>query len=198
MWGTEQNLVEALLVYPLAQILPLRPRLIENFNLDNLCSKQRCHVVTKAFSTCKNTGAADMFLLKFKVTWSVSLIHWSVGLWRARKPNWLALSRPLYSLCLSTNFNITFSNSLPVVGKRLIGHKLSGNFGFLWDFGNVLTFASFRGSGKWDSRRLWLNKCVKVYQWSSWKKPEGFVWNAIKSRSLSQFQFIYFMYVTGS
>jgi hypothetical protein len=64
-----------------------------------------------------------MLLLKFKVTWSVSLIHWSVVLWRARKPNWLALSRPLSSKCLWTIFRITFSNSLRVADKRLIGRK---------------------------------------------------------------------------
>jgi hypothetical protein len=50
-------------------------------------------------------------LLKFKVTWSVSLMHWSVVLWRAWKPNWLALSRSLSSRCLWTIFGITFSNS---------------------------------------------------------------------------------------
>jgi hypothetical protein len=62
-----------------------------------------------------------MVLLKFKGTWPVSIIHWSVVLWRARKPNWLALSRPPFSMCLWTIFWITVSNSLPVVYKRLIG-----------------------------------------------------------------------------
>jgi hypothetical protein len=55
-----------------------------NCSLDNLYSKPRS----------KNTAAVDMLLLKFNVKWSVSFIHWSVGLWRARKPNWLALCRP--------------------------------------------------------------------------------------------------------
>jgi hypothetical protein len=35
-----------------------------------------CHVVSKAFSVSKNTGAVDTILLKFKVT-SISLIQWS-------------------------------------------------------------------------------------------------------------------------
>jgi hypothetical protein len=46
--------------------------------------------VSKAFSMTKNTAAVD--ILRFRETWSVNLIHWSVVLWRARKPNWLAFS----------------------------------------------------------------------------------------------------------
>jgi hypothetical protein len=38
-------------------------------------------------------------------------------------PNWLALSRPLSSVCLWAVFRITFSNSLPIVDKRLIESK---------------------------------------------------------------------------
>jgi hypothetical protein len=45
-------------------------------------SKPRCHAVSKAFSISKNTAAIDMLLMKFKVTWSISLIHWSVLLWQ--------------------------------------------------------------------------------------------------------------------
>jgi hypothetical protein len=38
-----------------------------------------------------------------------------------------------------------------------------------------------------------------MYQWPSWKMPEAFIWNTIKSTSLSQFQWTYqFMYVTES
>jgi hypothetical protein len=48
--------------------------------------------VSKAFSISKNTAAVAILLLKLRVTWSVSLIHCSVVLWRARKPNWVALS----------------------------------------------------------------------------------------------------------
>jgi hypothetical protein len=50
-------------------------RLLENLNYNNLFSKPNCHVVPKAFSISKNIEAVDMLLLKFKVTWSVSLIH---------------------------------------------------------------------------------------------------------------------------
>jgi hypothetical protein len=37
-----------------------------------------CPVVSKAFSVSKNAAAVDILLLKFNVTWSVSLVHWSV------------------------------------------------------------------------------------------------------------------------
>jgi hypothetical protein len=50
-------------------------RLIENFSSDNLYNKPRCHAVSMAFSITKNTAAVDILLLKFKVTWSISLIH---------------------------------------------------------------------------------------------------------------------------
>jgi hypothetical protein len=84
-------------------------------------------------------------------------------------------------MCLWTIFRITFSNNLSVVDKRLIGRKCYGNFGFFPVFSNVITFASFQGFGKWDSRRQWLNKG------SSWKMPKAFVWNIIKSIGLPQF-----------
>jgi hypothetical protein len=50
-------------------------RLIENFRLDNLYSRPRCHVVSKAFSLSKNTAAIDVLMLKFNATWSVRFIH---------------------------------------------------------------------------------------------------------------------------
>jgi hypothetical protein len=104
----------------------------------------------------KNIAAVDILLLKLRVTWSVSLIHCSVVLWHARKPNWL-----LSSVCFWTIFRMTFSYSFLVVDKRLIGRKFWWNFGSLPDFGNVTSFASFQDFGKRDSRRQWLNKCVK-------------------------------------
>jgi hypothetical protein len=39
-------------------------------------------------------------------------------------------------------FQNNFSNSLPIVDKRLIGGKFRGNFGLLPGFGKVITFAS--------------------------------------------------------
>jgi hypothetical protein len=114
----------------------------------------------RLFQCPKHRGRRH-FLLKLRVTWSVSLIHFSVELWRARKPNWLALSRPLSSICFWTNFSITFSNSLPVVGRSLIGRKFWGKFGSLPGFGKVIIFAFFQGFEKFDSRRQWLNKWVK-------------------------------------
>jgi hypothetical protein len=41
--------------------------LIENCNVDNLYSKPKCHVVSKAFSISKNTAGVDVLLLKFHV-----------------------------------------------------------------------------------------------------------------------------------
>jgi hypothetical protein len=48
---------------------------------------------------------------------------------------------------------MTFSNNLPVMDKRIMGRQFLGNFGSLPGFGDVMTFASFQGFGKWDSRR---------------------------------------------
>jgi hypothetical protein len=55
-------------------------KLVENSNLDNFYSKPECHVVSKASSMSKNIAAIDILLLKFRVTWSVSLMHCSVVL----------------------------------------------------------------------------------------------------------------------
>jgi hypothetical protein len=91
--------------------------LFEKSNFDSLYSRPVCHVVSKAFSMSKNTAAVDILLLKLRATWSVSLIHCSVVLWRARKPNWLALSMPLSSICSWRAFRFTFWNSFPVVDR---------------------------------------------------------------------------------
>jgi hypothetical protein len=93
-----------------------------------------------------------MLPLNFKVTRSISLIHWSVVLWWTQKSNWHALSRPLCWRCLWTIFRITILNSLPVGDKNLIRHKFWGNLGSLLGFGTILTFASFQGFGKWDNQ----------------------------------------------
>jgi hypothetical protein len=82
-------------------------------------------------------------------------------MWRARKANWLALSRPLFSMFFWTIFRMAFSNSFPDVDGRIIGRKFWGDFGSLHGFGNVMTFVSSPRFWKWDSRRQWLNKCVK-------------------------------------
>jgi hypothetical protein len=117
--------------------------------------------VSKAFSISKNTSAVNILLLKLRVTWSVSLIHCNVVLWHARKPNWHPFCRLCSSICLWTIFSTTFSNSLPVVDKRLIGSKFWGNFGSLPGFGKVITFGFFQEFGKCESRRQWLIKWVK-------------------------------------
>jgi hypothetical protein len=79
-------------------------RLIENFNSDNLYSKTRVMLHQRLIPY------TEKLLLKLNMTWSVNLIHWYDARWRARKPNWLALIRPLSSMCLWTIFRITFSN----------------------------------------------------------------------------------------
>jgi hypothetical protein len=80
-------------------------KLVENSNLDNLYTKPRCHVVSKAFSMFKNTAAVDILLLKLRVTWSVSLIHCNVVLWHARNLNWLGQNQ-------SQSHNATDSQSI--------------------------------------------------------------------------------------
>jgi hypothetical protein len=76
-----------------------------------------------------NTVLVDILLLKLRVMWSVSLVHCSVVLWRARKPNWLELSRLLSSMCFWTILWMTFSKNLSVVDRRLIGCKFWGILG---------------------------------------------------------------------
>jgi hypothetical protein len=95
-------------------------RSIESFNSDNLCSKLRCHVIWNAFSISNHTAAVD------NMTRSSSLIHCSVVLWRARKPNWLALSRSLFQMCLWTIFRMTFSNryKVKVMLRRTVSRSL--------------------------------------------------------------------------
>jgi len=65
----------------------------------------------------------SILLLKFRITWSVSLTHWSVVLWHARKPASLVFSRSLSWLCLWTVSRISFSKSLPVVDMAQIVRK---------------------------------------------------------------------------
>jgi hypothetical protein len=110
-------------------------KLVENSNLDNLYSKPECHVVSKAVSMSKITAAVDILLLKLRVTWSFTLMHWCVVLWRARKPNWLALSRLLSSMCFWIIVWMTSSDNL-LVDRRLNERKFWGNFGSLPGFGN--------------------------------------------------------------
>jgi hypothetical protein len=135
--------------------------LVGNTNLENLNSKPEYHVVSKAFSMFKNTAAVDILLLKLRDTWSVSLTHGTIVLWRARKPNWLALSRLLSLMCFWTILWMTFSNNLTVLDRREIGSKFWGNFGSLPGSGNVMTFPYFQDFPKWGNRRQGLIKCDK-------------------------------------
>jgi hypothetical protein len=81
---------------------------VENSIVDHLYSKPGCHKVSKAFSVSKNASPVDILLLKLRVIWSVNFIHWSVILWFAWNPNWLALSKFFLSTCLRNIFRITF------------------------------------------------------------------------------------------
>jgi hypothetical protein len=67
----------------------------------------------------------------------------------------------LSSMCVWTIFSTTFSNSLPVVDKRIIGHRFWGNIESLPGFGEVITFASFQDFGKCERRMQWLIKYIK-------------------------------------
>jgi hypothetical protein len=51
-------------------------------------------------------------------------------------------------MCFWIVLKMSFSSSLPVVDKKLIGRKFWGNFRSLPDFGKVMTFASIQGAGK--------------------------------------------------
>jgi hypothetical protein len=64
-------------------------------------------------------------------------------------------------MCFWSNCKMTFSNSLPVMGRRLIGRKFWGNFESLPVFGSVKIFASFQHCRKWNSWKQWLNEWVK-------------------------------------
>jgi hypothetical protein len=94
--------------------------------------------VSKAFLKSKKTAAMEKLLLKFRVTWSVILMHRIIILWHARKTNWHTFSKLFSSTCLWTILRITFTNSLPVVERRLSDHKFWGNFGSLPGFSKVI------------------------------------------------------------
>jgi hypothetical protein len=60
--------------------------------------------------------------------------------------------------CFSIVLKISFSNSLPTVDKRLIGHNFWRNFESLLGFGRVTILYSFQCDRKWLSQRQGLNK----------------------------------------
>jgi hypothetical protein len=70
----------------------------------------------------------------------------------------------LCSMCVRTILRTTFSNSLMVVGRILIGLKFWGNFGFLPDCGKIIAFAFLEEDGKHESHKQWLIRCVR---WTS-------------------------------
>jgi hypothetical protein len=72
---------------------------------------------------------------------------------------------------------MTFSSSLPVVGRRLIGRKFWGNLGFLPVFGMV-DFCFLPGLWKMRQPKTMIKYMYQVDQRSSWKVPEVFIWNA--------------------
>ena len=83
-WGTPACISLGFDISPLTETLNFlleRNELIsltmltEKCNLSNVYRKPGCQVVSKAFSISKNSAAVESLLLKFKVTWSVSLMH---------------------------------------------------------------------------------------------------------------------------
>jgi hypothetical protein len=157
--------------------------LVKNSYFDHLYSRPECHLVSKALSISKNTAALNILLLKFMVMWSTRLIYWSDILCSALKPNWLTFSEFLSSVCFCVVHKISFSHSLPIVDKRLIGLKFWGNFRSLPGFCGVTIFASFQGAGsdKAESSN-WVN--VLTHKRSS-NMLEIFIWNAFKTTDLS-------------
>jgi hypothetical protein len=113
-------------------------KLAENSSLDCLYSKLVCHMFSKAFSISTKNGSVDVLLLKLRVTSFVSPIHSNIGLWPALNAKHilyiLYYTTKLYNIYLKSKlaciqqvsdyFSITFSNSLPVVDKRLIGLRV--------------------------------------------------------------------------
>jgi hypothetical protein len=97
-----------------------------------------------------------MSLLKLNVTWSLSLVHRSAVLWRARKPNWFVSSRSLSVMCPWPIFRATFSNRLPVEQKKKICMELRR----LSDFDKIVTLL-LQDVRKWQMWRQWLHKCVR-------------------------------------
>jgi hypothetical protein len=110
----------------------------------------------------KKTAAVDILLLKCRVTWSQALGTEVSSCDVYESPNRLPHSVFRSSMCLWTVCRIAFSNgpNLPVVDRRIIGPRFRGNFWSLSGLGKVISFASFQGCGKWDSRKQWLNNCV--------------------------------------
>jgi hypothetical protein len=80
-------------------------------------------------------------------------------LWRAQKPNWLALSRPLSSICFWSILERLYRIAFLLWTEGWC--KFCGSFGSLPGLGKVITFASFQGFGKCDSRMQWMNKWVR-------------------------------------
>jgi uncharacterized membrane protein len=76
-------------------------------------------------SISKNTEAIDILLLKFRVMWSSSPHTLECHTVICSK----AFSKFLSSVCFWIVLKISFSNSLPIVDKRLIGCKFWGHFG---------------------------------------------------------------------
>jgi hypothetical protein len=111
-------------------------RLVENSYSDNLYIRPECHVVSKAFSISKERSRC----------WHITVENYSDVIRQPHTLKYHAVScskakliffcKFLFSVCFWIVLKIKFSNGLPVVDKRLIGHKFGGNFGSLPSFGS--------------------------------------------------------------
>jgi hypothetical protein len=70
----------------------------EAISLMRFVTNAMCHVVLEAFSISKTQHCQHTFVEIFGNMPSTSLVHWSVILWSARKPNWLAFNKFLSSI----------------------------------------------------------------------------------------------------
>jgi len=142
--------------------------LTENCNWYSMYKKPGYHKASEAFSISKNTAAVNTQLLEIKVTWSVSLIYWSVVLWWTWQPNWPACSMLFLSTCLWSIFKTVFSNNFPYADRRLIGRKILGSCPVLV----TLSLSLLLKRWKMWQHKIIVKKMCDMHQWPSGKMSE--------------------------
>jgi hypothetical protein len=128
----------------------------------NVYSRSGYQVASKASSVSTYIAAVDILLLQFRVTWFISLLHWSAVPGSTWKPNWLAFNTPPPPMCLELFCRTSSWNSLPILGKGPIGANFVDILGPCWTSADLCTYSFFQDAGMWRSRKPQLiNKCVK-------------------------------------